>query len=71
VFDPEVNEAVRILKRDKSADVRDPVAEISPFGQGASEIEVAEFVAKMKEQIQSIDDNDTETRASEVEQKQE
>lgn len=47
VFDPEVNEAVRLLKRDRSADVREPVADLQTFpinGSASSEDELATFV---------------------------
>lgn len=69
VFDSDVNDAVRILKKDKSADVRDPVAEIQPLGSGA-EVDAAEFVAKMRDLIsrreESVsDDAETRTSASE------
>jgi len=69
VFDSDVNDAVRILKKDKSADVRDPVAEIQPLGSGA-EVDAAEFVAKMRDHIsrreESVsDDAETRTSASE------
>ena len=66
VFDSDVNDAVRILKKDKSADVRDPVAEIQPLGSGA-DLEATDFVAKMREHVSRREEatsDDTETRAS-------
>ena len=56
VFDEDVNEAVRLLKRDKSADVREAVADIQTFplnGPPSSDDEVSNFVKKMREQISS------------------
>jgi hypothetical protein len=52
VFDKEVNEAVRLLKRDRSADVREPVAELQTFplnNGGSSDSESAEFVSRMRD----------------------
>lgn len=56
VFDEDVNEAVRILKKDKSTDVREPVANIQTFplnSPSGSDVEAAEFSAKMRSMIDS------------------
>ena len=53
MFDEDVNEAVRLLKRDKSMDVREPVANIQtfPLNNPSGEGEVQEFVGKMRAMI--------------------
>jgi hypothetical protein len=73
VFDPEVNDAVRLLKRDKSMDVREPLADIQtfPINGSVSDSELTDYVTKMREQIarrssgyNSDDTTDAESRVS-------
>ena len=56
MFDEDVNEAVRILKRDKSIEVREHVQNIQTFplnSPSGTEVEAADFSAKMRSMIES------------------
>jgi len=59
VFDEDVNEAVRILKRDKSFDVKEPVLNIQTFplnSPNGAEVDAADFTAKMRSMIDTRSD---------------
>ena len=54
VFDQDVNDAVRLLKRDRSADVREHVFDIQTFPMNldsSADLVLADFVQKMRDAI--------------------
>lgn len=70
VFDPDVNQAVRILQKDKSVDVAESVLEIQTFPMNANgeaaEEPVADFVERMREAMTSTSTMASTMVASEV-----
>jgi hypothetical protein len=53
VFDQDVNDAVRLLKRDRSMDVREHLADIQtfPLNQDDSQLTVSEFMERIRDLI--------------------
>ena len=67
VFDQDVNDAVRLLKKDRSMDVREHVLDIQtfPMNQDDSQLNLQEFMQRMRDHInrrQSMDVSDLDTR---------
>ena len=53
VFDQDVNDAVRLLKKDRSMDVREHVLDIQtfPMNQDDSQLNLQEFMQRMRDHI--------------------
>ena len=69
IFDQDVNDAVRLLKKDKSMDVREHVMDIQtfPMNHDDSQLNLADFMQRMRDQIsrrQSLDVSDADTKNS-------